>query len=90
MWKRILAEGCEWEVRICAREEPSAGAAPGDEDILEFHCVDALRPPRRIAVRADTTSALDEAALRSAFLHALPIAADHYGRPGKVMLDTGP
>ncbi len=84
-WKRIQAEGCEWEVRAVAAD---AEAVP-DEDILEFVPLDTTRPTRRLAVPAGALASMDDAALLAAHRQALPIGADYYGRAGKRMRDTG-
>lgn len=83
-WRRIHAEGCEWEVRVIAGVESVAG-----EDILEFRALDAARPPRRLAVEPGAVEQMDEAGLHAAHRKARPIGADHYGRAGKQMPDTG-
>lgn len=90
MWRRIRADGCEWEVRIGVDAEPSNAEHPGGDDILEFRCLDGFRPPRRLIVPSGAVSAMSEAQLQSAYRRALPIAGDHYGRPGKPMQDAGP
>lgn len=79
-WRRIQAEGCEWEVRAIASE-----AAGGE--VLEFQPLEKTRPIRRLAVAADTLATMDDAALHAAFVQARPIGAEHYGRPGKRMTD---
>ena len=83
MWRRIQAEGCEWEVRATS-EAPEAGA----EEILEFMPLDDVRPPRRFMVPSGTLSTMDDTALEAAFRQARPIGADFYGRPGKRMGDV--
>ena len=83
MWRRIQAEGCEWEVRATS-EAPEAGS----EEILEFRPLDDVRPPRRFMVPSGTLSTMDETALQAAFRQARPIGADFYGRPGKRMGDV--
>lgn len=90
MWRRIRADGCEWEVRVVAREAWAGESRGEDEDLLEFRSSDGLRPPRRIAVPAGALARMGERELRSAYRRALPIAGDHYGRPGKRMHDAGP
>ena len=40
-------------------------------------------------VAAGSLEHMDEGALRAAYLRALPIGGDHYGRPGKRMTDVG-
>lgn len=79
IWRRLQAEGCDWEVR-------AVGMGP-EEEFLEFRCPDGNHPPRRVAIMPGALAAMNETELRSAFQHALPIGGDHYGRPGKVMSD---
>jgi hypothetical protein len=87
-WRRIHEDGAEWEARVV----PSPGqteAAPGaDEEVLEFVCVDGSRRARQVAVAPGSYEAMDETALRHAFMKARPIGGDHYGRPGKRMDDA--
>jgi hypothetical protein len=80
-WRRIQAEGCEWEVRAVASE------AGGEGDMLEFQPLEKTRPIRRLAVPSDALATMDDAALHAAFVKARPIGAEHYGRPGKRMTD---
>ncbi|MBI4409991.1 MAG: hypothetical protein HY561_09810 [Gemmatimonadetes bacterium] len=82
MWRRICADGCEWEVRVLPRESP-AGL-----EILEFRALDGLRPPRRLAVPLGLLERMDELALAVAYRQARPIGGDYYGRPGKRMPDV--
>lgn len=82
-WRRMNAEGMEWEVRAVAREESSGG-----EDVLEFQPLEQRLPIRRLAVPAGTLESMDDMALRAAFAKARPIGAEHYGRPGKTMPDV--
>lgn len=82
-WRRMNAEGMDWEVRAIAREESSGG-----EDILEFQPLEPRLPIRRLAVPADSLESMDDTALRAAFARARPIGAEHYGRPGKSMPDA--
>ncbi|HEX6939751.1 MAG TPA: hypothetical protein VF158_10095 [Longimicrobiales bacterium] len=89
MWRHIRADGCEWEVRVSAGEVARADPACGAEDVLEFRSLDALRPPRRVVVPSGALSRMDDAELLAAYRKALPIAGDHYGRPGKRMQDLG-
>ena len=84
MWRRIQAEGCEWEVRATSESEPE----PGAEEILEFRPIDDVRSPRRFMVASGTLSTMDETALQAAFRQARPIGGDYYGRPGKRMRDV--
>jgi hypothetical protein len=78
----MKAEGMEWEVRAVAREETSGG-----EDMLEFQPLEPRLPVRRLAVATGALDSMDDDALQAAFVQALPIGADHYGRPGKRMPD---
>lgn len=86
MWRRIQADGCDWEVRAIAHDAGPDEAAR--EEVLEFRCPDGSRPPRRVAVPAGRLALMDDAELNAAYRRALPIAGDHYGRPGKRMTDT--
>lgn len=81
-WRRMNAEGMEWEVRAVARD-----AASGGEDMLEFQPLERRLPIRRLAVPAGSLEAMDDDALQAAFVKARPIGAEHYGRPGKTMPD---
>lgn len=91
MWRRLQADGVDWEVRTIARAERGPVGAPEERsELLEFRPLDGLRPPRRVAIHEASLAAMDEAALRAAFRKARPIGGDHYGRPGKRMSDTGP
>ncbi len=76
-------------MRALAREDPSAGADGNDDDVLEFRCGDGLRPPRRIAVSSGALPRMSDVELHAAYRRARPIGGDHYGRPGKRMLDSG-
>lgn len=88
MWRRLQADGCEWEVRAVMHEEANGqGADPDAREVLEFRAVDGLRRPRRVA-GAPGLEALDDAALLAAFRRARPIGGDYYGRPGKLMSDV--
>lgn len=89
-WKRIMEEGCEWEARVVTgpQQTDPGRAGDGDDEVLEFVCIDGSRQARRLAVPRDEVSRMDDAALRRAFRKALPIAGDHYGRPGKHMSDA--
>lgn len=80
MWRKIEAEGCTWEVRAISLE----GEA---EDVLEFRPLEAIRPPRRLAVSMDALDAMSDEDLLAAFVQARPIGGDFYGRPGKRMTD---
>ena len=86
-WRRLEADGCDWEVRVIASEgeAPEGGEA---EEILEFSAIGAIRPPRRLLVMAGALEAMTDAELRAAHRQARPIGGDHYGRPGKRMIDS--
>ena len=86
MWRTIEADGCVWEVR--AVQNPDLGVEAGQQ-LLEFRPRDGNRPPRRVVTADISLDDMDEAHLRSAYLQALPIGGDHYGRPGKRMADGG-
>ena len=81
-WRRMKAEGMEWEVRAVARDATSGG-----EDMLEFQPLEQRLPIRRLAVPAGTLESMDDDALQAAFVKARPIGAEYYGRPGKTMPD---
>ena len=83
-WRRIKADGTEWEVRIIS--EP--GTATAERDIIEFRPVDGVGQPRRTAVERNQLDDLSEDDLAAVYRRAAPIAADHYGRPGKQMPDA--
>ena len=87
-WRRIEEDGMEWEARVVAGPQQSDPAGSGDEEMLEFVCVDGSRQARRLAVEAGSFPGMDEKSLRRAYRRALPIGGDHYGRPGKRMNDT--
>ncbi|HEX7118435.1 MAG TPA: hypothetical protein VF212_06585 [Longimicrobiales bacterium] len=89
VWRHIHADGCDWEVRASAREDLRADPARESEDVLEFRCLDALRPPRRVAVASGALARMSDDELLAAYRQALPIAGDYYGRPGKPMNDLG-
>lgn len=80
-WRRIQAEGCEWEVRAVSSEAGATG------DTLEFQPLVKTRPIRRLSVPPGSLATMDEAALHAAFVKARPIGAEYYGRPGKQMPD---
>lgn len=86
-WRRIEADGAEWEVRVDPGSE-RLDAADNEGEVLEFICVDGSRKPRRLAVARGAVSEMDEDALRRAYRQARPIGGDHYGRPGKAAGDT--
>jgi len=88
MWRRMTADGCEWDVRVLADEVDHGPAGRSEPiEILEFRPLDGLRPPRRLATAPGALERMDDAALAAAFRQALPIGVDHYGRPGKRMQD---
>lgn len=89
VWRHIHADGCEWEVRASVREDLHADDGGAVEDVLEFRCLDAIRPARRIAVPSGALSRMGDAELLAAYRKARPIGGDHYGRPGKRMEDIG-
>jgi hypothetical protein len=91
VWRCIEMDGCAWEARVITG--PAAGMlSPSDRerDLLEFHALDGLRPPRRTVIRAGELETMDDGALHAAYRRALPIGGDHYGRPGKRMGDASP
>jgi hypothetical protein len=83
-WRTVEADGCVWQVRSVV--SPDMGVDRG-QAVLEFVAESGNIPPRRVVVDSDALANMDEAALRSAYLKALPIGGDHYGRPGKRMTD---
>lgn len=87
IWKRLRADGCEWEVRTVAYqgEDDEKGRTV---EVLDFRCVDEQRPARRVAVDAGELDRADGPTLISLYRRALPIGGDHYGRPGKPMGDA--
>jgi hypothetical protein len=85
MWKTLEVDGCVWQVRSVSN--PDLGTEPG-QAVLEFQAESGNLPPRRVVVEESALSGMDEAALRSAYLKALPIGGDFYGRPGKRMPDV--
>lgn len=86
-WRRIEQDGIEWEARVLPGPQKTDPDLEGDDDILEFVCVDGSRKSRQVVVPTGSYSKLDDEALRRAFLQARPIGGDHYGRPGKHMND---
>jgi hypothetical protein len=84
-WTTIEADGCVWEVRSVTN--PDHGLESG-QVMLEFHTSDGNLPARRVAVEKGAVGDMDAQTLRSAYLRALPIGGDHYGRPGKRMTDS--
>lgn len=87
-WRRLEADGAEWEARLVASEEAAGTAGEAGDEILEFRCLDGTRPPRRLAVTEGALALMDDAGLRAAYRKARPIGADYYGRPGKAMPDA--
>jgi hypothetical protein len=81
LWRTLHADDCEWEVGV---------VSSGDEEIIEFRPKEATRPPRRLAVAKGALDAMDDDALKSAYVRARPIGGDYYGRPGKRMSDMNP
>lgn len=88
-WRRLDADGAQWEARVVASEEVARSGEERPDEILEFRCLDGTRPPRRLAVGSGTLAGLDEPGLLAAYRKARPIGGDYYGRPGKVMTDAG-
>ena len=84
-WRRIQADGAEWEVRIISDPED---AQDGGREIIEFRPVDGSAQPRRTAVERDTLPSLSDEDLAAVYRRAAPIAGDYYGRPGKPMHDA--
>lgn len=90
MWRRIEADGCEWEVRATAHQTlPIGGDASERGEVLEFQCLRGDRPARRVMIEPGALSSMSEDDLRATYRKALPISGDHYGRPGKRMPDMG-
>lgn len=87
-WHRIHEDGKEWEARVVPGPQQTDPGSDGDEETLEFFCLDGSAQPRRLAIPAGALREMDEAALRRAYRKALPIGGDHYGRPGKHMNDA--
>lgn len=84
-WRRIQADGVDWEVRIIS--DPQS-AQDGNREIIEFRPLDGTSQPRRTAVERDTLEKLSDADLAAVYRRAAPIAGDYYGRPGKPMDDA--
>lgn len=87
MWRRIRADGTDWEVRAISRGHEGVTDRGGRGDILEFRPADGLRSVRRLAVPAGALMRMDDERLRIAFRESRPIGGDYYGRPGKPMND---
>jgi hypothetical protein len=87
-WRRIQQDGAEWEARVLAGPAETDPDHDGEEELLEFVCIDGSRKSRQVAVPAGAYQGMDEKALQRAFLQARPIGGDHYGRPGKPMNDA--
>jgi hypothetical protein len=85
MWKTIEADGTVWQVRSLSNPDMVSEAG---QQVLEFQSQDGNRPPRRLVVD-EALETMDEQQLRAAYRRALPIGGDHYGRPGKRMMDSG-
>lgn len=83
-WRRIKADGTEWEVRIISE----SGTANEDRDIVEFRPVAGVAQPRRTAVERDQLAEMSDEELAAVYRRAAPIGGDHYGRPGKPMSDA--
>ena len=83
-WRRIQADGTEWEVRIISEPESSGG----EREIIEFRALDGVSQPRRTAVERNALPDLSDEELAAVYRRAAPIAGDHYGRPGKPMNDA--
>lgn len=88
MWRRIQADGAEWEVRVVPGSERT-DAADEEGEVVEFFCVEGTRKPRRMAVARGSVTDMDDGALQRVFMQARPIGGDHYGRPGKPVNDAG-
>ena len=84
-WRRIQADGTEWEVRIISESASSEG---DDREIIEFRPLDGVAQPRRTAVPRNSLPDLSDDDLAAVYRRAAPIAGDHYGRPGKPMNDA--
>jgi hypothetical protein len=85
MWKSIEADGCVWQVRAVSNPDAGLGS---DQEVLEFQSQEGTLPPRRLVIDRGALEEMDDAQLHSAYLKALPIGGDHYGRPGKRMTDA--
>lgn len=89
-WRRLSADGCDWEVRVIAEQAEHEAREPRGEDIVEFRPVGVIRPPRRTTAPAGAVDGMSEQQLLATYRRALPIGGDHYGRPGKHMPDVLP
>ena len=81
-WRRIQADGAEWEVRIIS------DSGEEERDIIEFRPLDGSAQPRRTAVERNRLDGMSDEELAAVYRRAAPIAGDHYGRPGKPMSDA--
>ena len=81
-WRRIKADGTEWEVRIISE------SGTDEREIIEFRPVDGGAQPRRTALERNQLDELSDEELAAVYRRAAPIAGDHYGRPGKPMPDA--
>ena len=81
-WRRIKADGTEWEVRIISE------TGTEEREIIEFRPVDGSAQPRRTAVERNQLDELSDDELAAVYRRAAPSAGDHYGRPGKPMPDA--
>lgn len=88
-WRRIHEDGAEWETRVIAGPSQVDAGTAGQEELLEFVCVDGSRKSRQVAVPAGAYPTMDESELHRAFVKSRPIGGDTYGRPGKRMNDAG-
>jgi hypothetical protein len=87
-WRRLQADGCEWEVRATASGTDPEDQREGAREILEFTPLGQARPPRRIEIPAGALPTLSDEDLVKAYRSARPIGGDFYGRPGKRMPDA--
>ncbi len=87
-WRRIEEDGVEWEARTVPGPRQTDPGLEGDEEILEFVCLDGTRKARRLAIGAGSLEQMDGDELHRAYVRARPISGDHYGRPGKPASDT--
>lgn len=83
-WRRIEADGVEWEVRVVSEPERQGE----DREILEFRALGEAQQPRRVAAPRDSLQNMSDEELASLHRTARPIGGDHYGRPGKTMDDV--